>query len=85
MCSGSDAAEWTSCLTPLLSMLLLCSPGFITSNLTGKAADGSIIKEFEASHGTVADMWHAHQRGEETRYKNNNKGWKRVLFAQAEP
>jgi isocitrate dehydrogenase len=42
------------------------SPGFITSNLIGKAADGSMIKEFEASHGTVADMWEAHKRGEET-------------------
>ena len=42
------------------------SPGFITSNLIGKAADGSLIKEFEASHGTVADMWEAHLRGEET-------------------
>eukprot|EP00419_Tripos_fusus_P073452 CAMPEP_0172877692 /NCGR_PEP_ID=MMETSP1075-20121228/107646_1 /TAXON_ID=2916 /ORGANISM="Ceratium fusus, Strain PA161109" /LENGTH=473 /DNA_ID=CAMNT_0013729305 /DNA_START=26 /DNA_END=1447 /DNA_ORIENTATION=- len=42
------------------------SPGFITSNLVGKRADGSLIKEFEASHGTVADLWHAHLRGEET-------------------
>merc|ERR1719188_2145919 len=42
------------------------SPGFITSNLVGKSADGTLIKEFEASHGTVADLWHAHQRGEET-------------------
>lgn len=42
------------------------SPGFITSNLIGKSEDGSLIKEFEASHGTVADMWEAHQRGEET-------------------
>lgn len=42
------------------------SPGFITSNLIGKAEDGSLIKEFEASHGTVADMWEAHLRGEET-------------------
>merc|ERR1719221_2480236 len=42
------------------------SPGFITSNLVGKKADGSLIKEFEASHGTVADLWHAHLRGEET-------------------
>jgi len=42
------------------------SPGFITSNLIGKSADGSLIKEYEASHGTVADMWEAHQRGEET-------------------
>ena len=24
------------------------------------------ILEFEASHGTVADLWHTHQRGEET-------------------
>merc|ERR1719224_340339 len=42
------------------------SPGFITSNLIGKAADGRLIKEYEASHGTVADMWEAHLRGEET-------------------
>merc|ERR1719362_1697344 len=42
------------------------SPGFITSNLVGKKADGTMIKEFEASHGTVADLWHAHLRGEET-------------------
>merc|ERR1719420_1559023 len=42
------------------------SPGFITSNLIGKADDGTLIKEFEASHGTVADLWHAHLRGEET-------------------
>jgi len=42
------------------------SPGFITSNLVGKRADGNLIKEFEASHGTVADLWHAHLRGEET-------------------
>ena len=30
------------------------SPGLITSNLIGKQADGTLIKEFEASHGTVA-------------------------------
>ncbi len=42
------------------------SPGFITSNLIGKKADGTMIKEFEASHGTVADLWHMHLRGEET-------------------
>ena len=42
------------------------SPGFITSNLIGKADDGSMIKEYEASHGTVADMWEAHKKGEET-------------------
>lgn len=42
------------------------SPGFITSNLIGKREDGVMIKEFEASHGTVADLWAAHLRGEET-------------------
>ena len=42
------------------------SPGFITSNLIGKRNDGAMIKEYEASHGTVADLWHAHLRGEET-------------------
>merc|ERR1712216_62498 len=42
------------------------SPGFITSNLIGKNDDGSLIKEYEASHGTVADMWEAPLRGEET-------------------
>jgi len=42
------------------------SPGFITSNLVGKSKDGNLIKEFEASHGTVADMWHAHLAGKET-------------------
>merc|ERR550525_2021886 len=42
------------------------SPGFIPSNLVGKQEDGTLIKEFEASHGTVADLWHAHLRGEET-------------------
>ncbi|GMI23562.1 hypothetical protein TeGR_g9313, partial [Tetraparma gracilis] len=42
------------------------SPGFITSNLIGKKADGTMIKEFEASHGTVSDLYHMHLRGEET-------------------
>jgi isocitrate dehydrogenase len=42
------------------------SPGFITSNLVGKTDDGQLIKEYEASHGTVADMWESHLRGEET-------------------
>ncbi|GMH73729.1 hypothetical protein TrRE_jg8520 [Triparma retinervis] len=42
------------------------SPGFITSNLIGKRDDGAMIKEYEASHGTVSDLWHAHLRGEET-------------------
>jgi len=42
------------------------SPGFITSNLIGKREDGALIKEFEASHGTVADLYHAYLRGEET-------------------
>ncbi len=25
-----------------------------------------MIKEFEASHGTVADLWEKHKKGEET-------------------
>jgi isocitrate dehydrogenase len=45
-----------------------CSPGFITSVLTGKALDGRIIKCFEASHGTAADMDAARQRGEATSF-----------------
>jgi len=44
------------------------SPGFITSNLIGKTDAGVLIKEFEASHGTVADLWQAHLRGEETSF-----------------
>merc|ERR1712127_282198 len=42
------------------------SPGFITSNLVGKSKDGNLIKEFEASHGTVSDLWHDHLAGKET-------------------
>jgi len=42
------------------------SPGFITSNLIGKDDNGRMIKEFEASHGTVTDMWDAHLAGKET-------------------
>jgi isocitrate dehydrogenase len=42
------------------------SPGFITSNLVGKSADGRLIKEFEASHGTVSDLWNDHLAGKET-------------------
>jgi len=42
------------------------SPGFITSNLVGKSEDGTLIKEFEASHGTVTDLWLDHLAGKET-------------------
>jgi len=42
------------------------SPGFITSNLVGKSDDGNLIKEFEASHGTVSDLWNDHLAGKET-------------------
>jgi isocitrate dehydrogenase len=42
------------------------SPGFITSNLVGKSDDGRLIKEFEASHGTVSDLWNDHLAGKET-------------------
>jgi len=44
------------------------SPGFITSTLVGKREDGVMIKEFEASHGTVADMWRDHLEGKETSF-----------------
>ena len=40
------------------------SPGFITSTLVGKRDDGTMIKEHEASHGTVTDLWEAHLKGE---------------------
>lgn len=42
------------------------SPGFITSNLIGKDDHGRIIKEYEASHGTVTDLWLDHLAGKET-------------------
>jgi isocitrate dehydrogenase len=42
------------------------SPGFITSNLAGKDAHGHPIREFEASHGTVTDLWNDHLAGKET-------------------
>eukprot|EP00924_Labyrinthula_sp_SR-Ha-C_P010584 augustus_masked-scaffold_61-processed-gene-0.1-mRNA-1 protein AED:0.01 eAED:0.01 QI:0/-1/0/1/-1/1/1/0/505 len=43
------------------------SPGFITSNLLGKNDEtGEMIKEFEASHGTVSDMYEDHVSGRET-------------------
>eukprot|EP00656_Telonema_subtile_P052370 TRINITY_DN728_c0_g1_i1.p1 TRINITY_DN728_c0_g1~~TRINITY_DN728_c0_g1_i1.p1 ORF type:complete len:483 (+),score=173.41 TRINITY_DN728_c0_g1_i1:141-1589(+) len=42
------------------------SPGFMSSNLVGRRDDGVMIKEFEASHGTVADLWHDHLDGKET-------------------
>merc|ERR1719183_2593406 len=44
------------------------SPGFITSNLIGKRSDGAIIKEFEASHCTVADLYHMMLAGKETSF-----------------
>ena len=42
------------------------SPGFISSVLVGKAADGSKIMEFEASHGTIADQFEKYKAGKET-------------------
>jgi isocitrate dehydrogenase len=42
------------------------SPGFILSVLTGFKENGQKIMEFEASHGTIADQYHAHMKGEET-------------------
>lgn len=44
------------------------SPGFITSNLIGKDESGRIIKEYEASHGTVSDLWNEHLAGKETSF-----------------
>jgi isocitrate dehydrogenase len=41
------------------------SPGFISSALIGQT-EGKEVAEFEASHGTVADMHHARLKGEET-------------------
>ena len=57
------------------------SPGFITSSLLGKTDDDIVIKEFEASHGTVSDLWHAHNRGEET--SMNPLGMVRALLWEA--
>jgi len=42
------------------------SPGFITSNFTGINSNNEIIKQFEASHGTVSDMWKDHLNNKET-------------------
>lgn len=42
------------------------SPGFISSSLVGVSDNGDMIKEFEASHGTVSDMEKRRLRGEET-------------------
>ena len=42
------------------------SPGFISSMLVGKAADGHKIMEFEASHGTVANQYQKYKQGKET-------------------
>ena len=49
---------------PLTSLHLLYSIRCIV--FLGKRNDGTMIKEFEASHGTVADLWHAHNAGKET-------------------
>lgn len=42
------------------------SPGFISSTLTGVKSSGQKIMEFEASHGTIADQFHAWKAGKET-------------------
>ena len=44
------------------------SPGFITSNFTGINSNNEIIKQFEASHGTVSDMWKDHLNNKEKHY-----------------
>lgn len=52
-------------LTDLMSQVHK-SPGFISSVLNGFADDGEAIKEFEACHGTVSDMFRRHNEGQET-------------------
>ncbi len=52
-------------LTDLLAQIYK-SPGFISSVLTGFKPDGQKIMEFEASHGTIADQYHAMKAGKET-------------------
>lgn len=52
-------------LTDLMSQIHR-SPGFISSILVGIADDGTRIKEFEASHGTVTDMDQDRKNGKET-------------------
>ncbi len=42
------------------------SPGFISSALIGVSDNGEMIKEFEASHGTVSDMYKRMKEGQET-------------------
>ena len=42
------------------------SPGLITSNLIGRSSNGTLLKQFEASHGTATDLWEKHLQGEET-------------------
>lgn len=42
------------------------SPGFVSSSLIGDDGAGNTIKEFEASHGTCADMNDSRLRGEPT-------------------
>ena len=52
-------------LTDLMSQVHR-SPGFISSCLVGINDDGTKIKEFEASHGTVSDMYYRMKQGIET-------------------
>ena len=42
------------------------SRGFLTSVMNGKKDDGTILKEFEASHGTNSTLWAEKMRGKET-------------------
>ncbi len=52
-------------LTDLVSQVHR-SPGFIRSSLVGRTDDGTLIREFEASHGTVSDMDQQRKAGQET-------------------
>lgn len=42
------------------------SPAFMISTLTGFNDKNEMVKEFEASHGTVTDMWNDHLNKKET-------------------
>ncbi|XRB00601.1 isocitrate dehydrogenase [Pycnococcus provasolii] len=56
------------------------SPGFVSSELVGKSSrDGSLIKEFEASHGTVTDMDQLRLDGRRTSF--NPLGLSEALFS----
>lgn len=55
------------------------SPGLVSSTLVGKSGrDGSLIQEFEASHGTASDLYKQHLEGRRTSF--NPLGMSDALF-----